>query len=256
MLSSCHLPVMEKIFINNLADLSSEKVPGGRTRRSVSNRNTISPEIQEEIATSITYAIKAFCVAGSNSKMCVKGDPGEVGAQGIKGDEGPRGPKGDPGTPGQEGPQGIAGMKGEKGDPCTRCGNVLMSEEPAARQGERTGDVISAPGIFVMPSMQTVSENKTAKFTCSGRGYNTAVVTWRRLGQPMPKERTFLGESGVLKIKRVTFTDSGLYMCTVNSPSGIAQVTVRLRVQGRLVVDMLTLYQTNVRYIIAQNITR
>ena len=52
-----------------------------------------------------------------------------------------------------------------------------MSEEPAERQDERPGHVISTPGIFVTPSMQTVSENKTAKFTCSDLGYNTAVVT-------------------------------------------------------------------------------
>jgi len=227
-------PITDVSFVFvNLVELSSKKVTEKRSSRSVrSTRNTITPEIQEEIASSVTYAINAFCVSDANSKMCIKGDPGVVGAQGIKGDEGPRGPKGDPGIPGQQGPQGLTGMKGEKGDQCSGCGNDMMSEEPAARQGERPAHVISAPGIFVSPSMQTVSENKTAKFTCSGRGYNTAVVTWRRLGKPLPKERVFLGETGVLKIKRVTFMDSGLYMCTVNSPSGIAQATVRLRVQG------------------------
>ena len=59
------------------------------------------------------------------------------------------------------------------------------------------------------------------------------MVKWRRLRKLLPKDRTFLGETGVLKIKRVTFMDSGLYMCTVNSPSGIAQATVMLRVQGK-----------------------
>ena len=220
------------LYLKNLIDSSLEKVTRGRSSRSLSNRNTITPEIQEEIASSMTYAIKAFCVSGSNSKMCIKGDPGEVGVQGIKGDAGPQGPKGDPGLPGQQGPQGSTGMKGEKGEQCTGCGKAIMGEEPAARQGETAGHVISGPGIFVTPSLQTVSENKTAKFTCSSRGYNTAVVQWRRLGKPLPNDRTVLGETGVLKIKHVTFTDSGLYMCTVNSPSGIAQATVRLRVQG------------------------
>ena len=110
----------------------------------------------------------------------------------------------------------------------------MMSEEPLEERGaERMGQEISAPGIFVTPAVQTVSENKTARFTCYSRGYNTAVVKWRRLGKLLPKDRTILGETGVLKIKRVTFMDSGLYMCTVNSPSGIAQATVMLRVQGK-----------------------
>ena len=168
--------------------------------------------------------------------MCVKGAPGETGAPGEKGDGGPRGPKGDPGILGQQGSQGIMGMKGEKGDKCKECGNDLLSKEPA---GKVSGPVISAPGILVMPSVQTVSENKTAKFTCAGRGYNTAVVTWKRLGKRLPEGRTVLGESGVLKIKRVTFFDSGLYLCTVNSPSGIAQATVRLKVQGRFDLSLI-----------------
>ena len=163
--------------------------------------------------------------------MCLKGEPGTVGAQGIKGDTGPKGLKGDPGLPG---PQGSRGVKGEKGDQCKGCGNSMMSEEPVEERGaERMGQEISAPGIFVTPAVQTVSENKTARFTCYSRGYNTAVVKWRRLGKLLPKDRTILGETGVLKIKRVTFMDSGLYMCTVNSPSGIAQATVMLRVQGK-----------------------
>ena len=166
--------------------------------------------------------------------MCLKGEPGTVGAQGIKGDVGPKGLKGDPGLPGQQGPQGSRGVKGDKGDQCKGCGNSMMSEEPVEERGaERMGQEISAPGIFVTPTVQTVSENKTARFTCYSRGYNTAVVKWRRLGKLLPKDRTILGETGVLKIKRVTFMDSGLYMCTVNSPSGIAQATVMLRVQGK-----------------------
>lgn len=163
--------------------------------------------------------------------MCIKGETGETGAQGVKGD---RGPKGDPGLQGQQGPQGIMGMKGEKGDQCKGCVNGILNENPSARQSQRSDQAISTPGIIVTPAMQTVSENKTAKFTCSSRGYNTAVVTWRRLGKPLPKDRILTGESGVLKIKRVVFADSGLYMCTVNSPSGIAQATVKLRVQGGL----------------------
>ena len=238
-----------KYFI--LADLSSKKLSGGRSSRSVSSRNSITPEIQQEIASSITYAINAFCVADANSKMCVKGAPGETGAQGEKGDEGPGGPKGDPGIPGQQGPQGITGMKGEKGDKCMGCENDLLGKEPVGQQSKGSGHVISAPGIIVMPSEQTVSENKTAKFTCSGRGYNTAVVTWRRLGKRLPEGRTVLGESGVLKIKRVLFFDSGLYLCTVNSPSGIAQATVRLRVQGRLDLSLV-----NNRYMISVRVLK
>ena len=183
--------------------------------------------------------------------MCVKGAPGETGAQGENGDEGPRGPKGDPGIPGQQGPQGIMGMKGEKGDKCTGCEHDLLVKEPTGKQSKGSGPVISAPGILVMPSVQTVSENKTAKFTCSGRGYNTAVVTWRRLGKRLPEGRTVLGESGVLKIKRVVFFDSGLYLCTVNSPSGIAQATVRLRVQGRFDLSLV-----NNRYMISVRVLK
>ena len=169
--------------------------------------------------------------------MCLKGEPGTVGVQGVKGDAGPKGLKGDPGLPGQQGPQGSRGVKGEKGDQCKGCGNSMMSEEPVEERGaERMGEEISAPGIFVTPAVQTVSENKTARFTCYSRGYNTAVVKWRRLGKLLPKDRTILGETGVLKIKRVTFMDSGLYICTVNSPSGIAQATVMLRVQGKYVL--------------------
>ena len=206
----------------------------GRSVRSLSSRNAISPETQKEIANTITYAIKAFCVSDGNSKMCLKGEPGTVGVQGVRGDAGPKGQKGDPGLPGLQGPQGSRGVKGEKGDQCKGCGNSMMSEEPVEERGaEGMNQEISAPGIFVTPAVQTVSENKTARFTCYSRGYNTAVVKWRRLGKLLPKDRTILGETGVLKIKRVTFMDSGLYMCTVNSPSGIAQATVMLRVQGK-----------------------
>ena len=212
--------------------MRSNKLPGDRSIRSLSNRNSITPEIQEEIANSVIYAIKTFCVSEDNSKMCMKGDPGEAGAQGVKGDQGPRGPKGDPGIPGQQGPQGTTGMKGQKGEKCTGCGKEVLNEQPDTRVVQKT--VISAPGILVAPSVQTVSENKTAKFTCSTRGYNSAGVKWRRLGKAMPGERAFV-EFGVLKIKRVALSDSGLYMCTVKGPSGVAQVTVRLRVQGKFI---------------------
>ena len=135
----------------------------GRSGRSLSSRNAISPEIQKEIANTITYAIKAFCVSDGNSKMCLKGEPGTVGVQGVKGDAGPKGLKGDPGLPGQQGPQGSRGVKGEKGDQGKGCGNSMMSEEPLEERGaERMGQEISAPGIFVTPAVQTVSENKTA----------------------------------------------------------------------------------------------
>ncbi|KAJ7388492.1 hypothetical protein OS493_037304 [Desmophyllum pertusum] len=114
----------------SLCRFNSKKSTRVRSSRSLSNGKTITPQIQEEIANSITYAIKAFCVSGSNSKMCVKGDTGEVGAQGSMGEEGPRGPKGDPGLPGQLGPPGAQGIKGEKGDQCTGCGSAMSGDEP------------------------------------------------------------------------------------------------------------------------------
>lgn len=219
-----------------LADASSKKLNRDRVSRSSSNSKEVTPEIQEEIASSVIYAIKAFCISGSNSKMCMKGDPGAVGAQGIKGEEGPRGPKGDPGIIGQMGPPGAQGIKGQKGDQCVGCA-MMSGDEPSGRQGATSGNHISAFGLFVEPSTLTIPENKTAKFTCSMRGYNTGFVSWRRVNKPMPEDRTVLGESGILKIKRVMFSDSGLYTCTVNSPSGIAQATVRLRVQGKRCVS-------------------
>ena len=81
----------------------------------MSNQNSITPEIQEEIVNSLMYAIKTFCVSGDNSKVCMKGHPGEAGGQGVKGNKGPRGPKGASGLPGKQGPQGTMGMKGKKG---------------------------------------------------------------------------------------------------------------------------------------------
>ena len=217
-------------------DLSSKKSSRDRISRhgrSLSNGKTITPQIQEEIASSIAYAIKAFCVSDSNSKMCLKGDPGEVGARGSKGEEGPRGPKGHPGIPGQLGPPGARGEKGEKGDQCTGCGAMIIGDEPPGRPGEKSGNHISTLGIYVEPSTLTTPENKTAKFTCSVRGYNTAVISWSRVGNLMPKERTVLGESGV------------------NSPSGIAQATVRLRVQGEIFTPVICMCplstQTNIK---------
>ncbi|KAL9972082.1 hypothetical protein ACROYT_G018323 [Oculina patagonica] len=251
----------------SVPDLSSKKSSRDRRSRSLSNGKTIAPQIQEEIASSITYAIKAFCVSGSNAKMCMKEDPGEVGAQGSKGEEGPRGPKGDPGISGQVGPPGARGEKGEKGDQCKGCSSAMMiGDEPSGRQGEKSGNHISAFGVYVEPSTLTLPENKTAKFTCSVRGYNTRcyivekafprvyvdagptfarkgenvtlpschvigypppVVTWAKVLGKLPRGRTLIGGHS-LTIVRAEKQDAGSYICKAIGHGGSSRAVTQL----------------------------
>lgn len=108
---------------------------------------------------------------------------------------------------GAAGPQGMTGLKG---DP---------------------GESISSPEVNVSPANQTVTENQTAIFYCSGSGNPKPVVTWRKVNGTLGKDALSTND-GKLEIPNSSYNDTGKYVCKAISGLGQDQKTTSLVVEG------------------------
>lgn len=155
------------------------------------------------MVSSVSYAVQAFC------------DP-----KGMKCIRGPPGPPGPPGPKGQDGSNIDVKHDGKRDD------NVNLLKE------ESTG-AINAPGIRVEPSSLTVNEKSPATFSCFSTVAGKASIVWDKVGGFRPSDRTLEIKDGKLKLTSVRVEDTGMYMCTVESPAGLSRAVVKLKVRSK-----------------------
>lgn len=192
---------------------STRRYPRGNPPPPSKNNNIclqcVKPWIREEVVSSVSYAVEAFC--RTEDKVCIRGPSGPPG---------PKGDKGDPGTNSNPNMKSD-GRKQDRGP-----------SEINPPKEEKTGS-INAPGIRVEPSLLTVNEKSHATFTCSSTNAGKATITWNKVGG-LPKGNK-LGEikDGKLKLTNVKQNDEGSYMCTVESPAGLSRAIVTLKVRSK-----------------------
>ncbi|XP_020902245.2 hemicentin-2 [Exaiptasia diaphana] len=166
----------------------------------------VKPWIREEVASSVSYAVQAFCYP--KGTKCIRGPRGPPGAPGPKGDKG------------QDGSVTDVQHYGNGG------GDV------ANFPSEEAIGAINSPGIRVAPSSLTVNENSPATFTCASTVAGKATIIWDKVGGFKPGDRLFEIKNGKLKITNVRVDDAGEYMCTVESPAGLSRAVVNLKVRS------------------------
>ena len=152
---------------------------------------------------------------GNKGDRGIMGSPGKSGKQGIMG---PAGPRGQIGLKGQKGDTGTTGIPGAKGEP---------------------GESIAPPTVDVSPAKMTVNETKTASFQCSVSGNPKPSITWSKL-DGKSETRLSTASQGKLLFPKVIGSDSGRYKCSASNILGQAQALVRLEVNGKFLLQMIS----------------
>lgn len=92
---------------------------------------------------------------------------------------------------------------------------------------------ISVPARVVhSPRNVTVNESGVAIMTCSGYGNPVPFITWLRYGLLMTNTSRITIIAGLLRIRRVTINDTGIYICNVGNSLKNASSSGYLTVQG------------------------
>ncbi|KAL9962359.1 hypothetical protein ACROYT_G031453 [Oculina patagonica] len=80
------------------------------------------------------------------------------------------------------------------------------------------------------PSLATPKELSTFQQTCQAEGFPPPVLTWTRLGMPLPVGKTEV-KDGSLTIKNLSPADSGLYECVATNSMGTKKAKMNVVVQ-------------------------
>ena len=84
--------------------------------------------------------------------------------------------------------------------------------------------LLSGLPIFskVPPSLATPVQRTTHQVVCQAEGFPLPVISWNRLGIPLPAGRTEVtqGTGTLIIIKKLIPADSGLYECTARNTMG------------------------------------
>uniref|UniRef100_A0A6P8HHX9 Angiopoietin-2-like n=1 Tax=Actinia tenebrosa TaxID=6105 RepID=A0A6P8HHX9_ACTTE len=87
---------------------------------------------------------------------------------------------------------------------------------------------------MISPPHLIVNESQSALFHYSIRGNPQPLFGWSKVGGSLDTTRSIVNSSrGILEIKHVTFSDSGIYQCNASSILGKALATTRLVVNYR-----------------------
>ena len=189
-------------------------------------RNEITKQFEQLMPAKYCKSTEKVCPAGPPGipgVRGVKGFRGRRGSQGKKGLQGDMGPPGRHGKPGMIGPTGPRGVKGNRGEP----GPKGMPGPPG-----RPGDPISAPQVMLSPSEQTRDERGNAIFYCTAGGNPLPKVEWRFKGRKLLLGSKHLIKNGELTIKRLNYSDAGLYTCAATNILGSHEGSGNLTVRG------------------------
>ena len=83
------------------------------------------------------------------------------------------------------------------------------------------------------PSLTTPNQHSTLQETCQAEGFPPPVLSWTRLGMPLPSGKTEIN-GGILTIKNLSSVDSGLYECVATNSMGTKKAKMNMVVQQRL----------------------
>ena len=212
--------------------------PRIRNRRQLASPSTSKPVTLDDVRSEITKHFEQLMPAKyckSSEKVCPAGPPGIPGVKGTKGSRGRRGTKGKrglqgdmgpPGThgkPGMTGTTGPRGVKGDRGVP----GPKGMPGPPG-----RPGESISAPQVMLSPAEQTRDEGGNAIFYCTAGGNPLPKVEWRFKDRKLLLGSKHLIKNGELIIKRLNYSDAGLYTCAATNILGSHEGSGNLNVRG------------------------
>ena len=121
----------------------------------------------------------------------------------------------------------------------------------------------SKPRIYDISPNDTIDELSKKMLSCNVSAYPPADITWYKDGKPVPVCRhrcskrapylyTVFSKSNwtvaYLTIAKVTYEDSGAYLCRANNSEGIAYLHTKVHVRSKYY------YQTN-KYIITEHIS-
>ncbi|XP_031552219.1 uncharacterized protein LOC116289432 isoform X1 [Actinia tenebrosa] len=235
------LRIMDKLTGKQLATSEEERQERGRhrQRRSVEtkiNSSKKGEETEDQFINIIRKELDKVITTLYENKYgkVVRGPPGPRGSRGTRGRRGPKGPKG---QDGKQGKQGMKGDRGLKGDPGER-GETGPIGHPGPRgmsgpKGE-PGQSLEDPRVMISPPHLIVNESQSALFHYSIRGNPQPLFGWSKVGGSLDTTRSIVNSSrGILEIKHVTFSDSGIYQCNASSILGKALATTRLVVNYR-----------------------
>ncbi|XP_046742518.1 basement membrane-specific heparan sulfate proteoglycan core protein [Diprion similis] len=82
--------------------------------------------------------------------------------------------------------------------------------------------------------LEIVEAGTTVRYYCSGRSQDSDAIDieWRKQGGELPPGRSYDDTRGVLVIRDVKISDSGVYVCQVSDGINLATETVSLTVEG------------------------
>ena len=92
--------------------------------------------------------------------------------------------------------------------------------------------IFSGLPIFtkVPPLLAAPVQGTTFQVTCKAEGYPRPVVTWTRVGMPLPAGKTKINQ-GTLTINNLIPADNGLYDCVATNIMGTKKTRVNVAVQ-------------------------
>ena len=92
--------------------------------------------------------------------------------------------------------------------------------------------------VSVTPKSLHIEQGGTARFICNHDSDLTSTITWRRENfEKLPSDAQV--KNGIITIPNVNQGHSGLYSCKVSNQYSNDQVSVQLRVGGKIFFDSL-----------------
>ena len=211
-----------------------------RLKRSISRPSSFndSAQIREVLEDIVSSSLK-ICHNKGNLNFCPRGrpgPPGKAGPKGNKGRKGKRGSQGIMGQPGRSGKQGIMGPPGIRGEKGSK-GDIGLPGIPGIPgiKGE-PGESISAPKVTISSSKQTVNVTSTASLLCSAWGNPAAQISWSKVNESLPSNRTTVTSGGLIQIRDVQLEDAGRYKCLPRNILGKDEKAATLIVQSKLFI--------------------
>jgi len=106
--------------------------------------------------------------------------------------------------------------------------NILGSHQASGNLTVRGLPIFTS----IPPLLVTPKELSTLRQTCQAVGFPLPVLSWTRLGMPLPVNKTEVRDGG-LTIKNVSPADSGLYECVATNSMGTKKAKMNVVVQQR-----------------------
>lgn len=91
-----------------------------------------------------------------------------------------------------------------------------------------------APFVIKAPDNASVDAGNEAKFSCVMGGDPSPQIKWIREGGKVSYMSTSENDAAVLRIKNVTASESGKYVCQAENIAGDMSVSAFLSIQGNL----------------------